>query len=83
MKDYLAHAVPEIEKIISTEQFKLSEKLLDLRFALGLLWNGQMAWLRSKSLYQIWIRRHWFKPRWLSSYYWQIRNAQKLSSYYR
>lgn len=36
MKDYLAHAVPEIEKIISTEQFKLSEKLLDLRFALGL-----------------------------------------------
>lgn len=36
MKDYLAHAVPEIEKIISTEQFKLSEDLLDLRFALGL-----------------------------------------------
>lgn len=36
MKDYLAHAVPEIEKIISTEQFKLSEKILDLRFALGL-----------------------------------------------
>lgn len=36
MKDYLAHAVPEIEKIISTEQFKLSEELLDLRFALGL-----------------------------------------------
>lgn len=36
MKDYLAHAVPEIEKIISTEQFKLSEKLLDLRFALDL-----------------------------------------------
>lgn len=36
MKDYFAHAVPEIEKIISTEQFKLSEKLLDLRFALGL-----------------------------------------------
>lgn len=36
MKDYLAHAIPEIEKIISTEQFKLSEKLLDLRFALGL-----------------------------------------------
>ena len=36
MKDYLAHAIPEIEKIISTEQFKISEKLLDLRFALGL-----------------------------------------------
>lgn len=36
MKDYLAHAVLEIEKIISTEQFKLSEELLDLRFALGL-----------------------------------------------
>lgn len=36
MKDYLAHAVPQVEKIISTEQFKLSEKLLDLRFALGL-----------------------------------------------
>lgn len=36
MKDYLAHAVPEIEKIISTEQFKLSEDILDLRFALGL-----------------------------------------------
>lgn len=36
MKDYLAHAIPEIEKIISTEQFKLSEELLDLRFALGL-----------------------------------------------
>lgn len=36
MKDYLAHAVPEIEKIISTEQFKLSEEILDLRFALGL-----------------------------------------------
>ena len=36
MKNYLAHAVPEIEKIISTEQFKLSEELLDLRFALGL-----------------------------------------------
>lgn len=36
MKDYLAHAVPEIKKIISTEQFKLSEELLDLRFALGL-----------------------------------------------
>jgi hypothetical protein len=36
MKDYLAHAVPEIEKIISTEQFKLSEERLDLRFALGL-----------------------------------------------
>lgn len=36
MKDYLAHAVPEIGKIISTEQFKLSEELLDLRFALGL-----------------------------------------------
>lgn len=36
MKDYLAHAVPEIEKIISTEQFKLSKELLDLRFALGL-----------------------------------------------
>lgn len=36
MKDYLAHTVPEIEKIISTEQFKLSEDLLDLRFALGL-----------------------------------------------
>lgn len=36
MKDYLAHAVPEIEKIISTEQFKLSEEILNLRFALGL-----------------------------------------------
>lgn len=36
MKNYLAHAVPEIEKIISTEQFKLSEELLDLCFALGL-----------------------------------------------
>lgn len=36
MKDYLAHAVPQIEKIVSTEQFKLSEELLDLRFALGL-----------------------------------------------
>lgn len=36
MKDYLAHIVPQIEKIISTEQFKLSEELLDLRFALGL-----------------------------------------------
>ena len=36
MKDYLAHTVPEIEKIISTKQFKLSEELLDLRFALGL-----------------------------------------------
>jgi len=36
MKDYLAHAIPEIEKIISTEQFKLSEEILDLRFALGL-----------------------------------------------
>ena len=36
MKDYLAHAVPEIEKIISTEQFKLSEELLDLRLTLGL-----------------------------------------------
>lgn len=36
MKDYLAHVVPQIEKIISTEQFKLSEELLDLRFALGL-----------------------------------------------
>lgn len=36
MKDYLAHAVPQIEKIISTEQFKLSEEILDLRFALGL-----------------------------------------------
>lgn len=36
MKDYLAHAVPEIEKIIYTEQFKLSEEILDLRFALGL-----------------------------------------------
>lgn len=36
MKDYLAHTIPEIEKIISTEQFKLSEELLDLRFALGL-----------------------------------------------
>ena len=36
MKDYLAHAIPEIEKIISTEQFKLSEDILDLRFALGL-----------------------------------------------
>lgn len=36
MKDYLAHAIPQIEKIVSTEQFKLSEELLDLRFALGL-----------------------------------------------
>lgn len=36
MKDYLAHAIPEIEKIISTEQFKLSEEILDLRFALSL-----------------------------------------------
>lgn len=36
MKDYLAHVIPQVEKIISTEQFKLSEKLLDLRFALGL-----------------------------------------------
>lgn len=36
MKDYLAHTVLEIEKIISTEQFKLSEEILDLRFALGL-----------------------------------------------
>lgn len=36
MKNYLAHAIPEIEKIISTEQFKLSEEILDLRFALGL-----------------------------------------------
>lgn len=36
MKDYLAHTIPEVEKIISTEQFKLSEKILDLRFALGL-----------------------------------------------
>ncbi len=36
MKYYLAHAIPEIEKIISTEQFKLSEEILDLRFALSL-----------------------------------------------
>ena len=36
MKDYLAHVIPQVEKIISTEQFKLSEELLDLRFALGL-----------------------------------------------
>lgn len=36
MKDYLAHAVPKIEKIIPTEQFKLSEEILDLRFALSL-----------------------------------------------
>lgn len=36
MKDYLAHTIPEIEKIISTEQFKLSEEILDLRFALDL-----------------------------------------------
>lgn len=36
MKDYLAHAIPQVEKIVSTEQFKLSEELLDLRFALGL-----------------------------------------------
>ena len=36
MKDYLAHVIPQVEKIISTEQFKLSEKLLDLHFALGL-----------------------------------------------
>lgn len=36
MKDYLAHTIPEIRKIISTEQFKLSEEILDLRFALGL-----------------------------------------------
>lgn len=36
MKDYLAYVIPQVEKIISTEQFKLSEELLDLRFALGL-----------------------------------------------
>ena len=36
MKDYLAHAIPEIEKTISTEQFQLSEEILDLRFALSL-----------------------------------------------
>lgn len=36
MKDYLAHTVPQVEKIVSTEQFKRSEELLDLRFALGL-----------------------------------------------
>lgn len=36
MKDYLAHVIPQVEKIISTEQFKLSEELLNLRFALGL-----------------------------------------------
>ena len=45
MKDYLAHAVPEIEKIISTEQFKLSEELLDLRFALGLSFYETAKWL--------------------------------------
>lgn len=45
MKDYLAHAVPEIKKIISTEQFKLSEELLDLRFALGLSFYETAKWL--------------------------------------
>lgn len=45
MKDYLAHAVPEIEKIISTEQFKLSEEILDLRFALGLSFYGTAKFL--------------------------------------
>ena len=45
MKDYLAHAIPEIEKIISTEQFKLSEELLDLRFALGLSFYETAKWL--------------------------------------
>lgn len=45
MKDYLAHAVPQIEKIVSTEQFKLSEELLDLRFALGLSFYETAAFL--------------------------------------
>lgn len=45
MKDYLAHTIPEVEKIISTEQFKLSEKLLDLRFALGLSFYETAKWL--------------------------------------
>ena len=45
MKDYLAHAIPEIEKIISTEQFKLSEEILDLRFALGLSFYETAAFL--------------------------------------
>lgn len=45
MKDYLAHAVPQVEKIISTEQFKLSEELLDLRFALGLSFYETAAFL--------------------------------------
>lgn len=45
MKDYLAHAVPQIEKIISTEQFKLSEEILDLRFALGLSFYETAAFL--------------------------------------
>lgn len=45
MKDYLAHAVPQIEKIVSTEQFKLSEELLDLRFVLGLSFYETAAFL--------------------------------------
>lgn len=45
MKDYLAHVIPQVEKIISTEQFKLSEKLLDLRFALGLSFYETAAFL--------------------------------------
>lgn len=45
MKDYLAHVIPQVEKIISTEQFKLSEELLDLRFALGLSFYETAKWL--------------------------------------
>lgn len=45
MKDYLAHVIPQVEKIISTEQFKLSEELLDLRFALGLSFYETAAFL--------------------------------------
>jgi hypothetical protein len=45
MKDYLAHTIPEVEKIISTEQFKLSEELLDLRFALGLSFHETAQFL--------------------------------------
>jgi len=45
MKDYLAHAIPQVEKIVSTEQFKLSEELLDLRFALGLSFYETAKWL--------------------------------------
>lgn len=45
MKDYLAHVIPQVEKIISTKQFKLSEELLDLRFALGLSFYETAAFL--------------------------------------